>query len=67
MRFYRSKLYASVIPILALALFVGFAGALLGIGGGFIVVPALLYLFRVPPTWSSARRSSRSCAPRSSR
>ena len=49
-RFPKSKLYASVIPIVALALFVGFAGAVLGIGGGFIVVPALLYLFRVPPT-----------------
>ena len=48
MRFPRSKLYASVIPILGLALFVGFAGAVLGIGGGFIMVPALLYLFRVP-------------------
>jgi uncharacterized protein len=47
-RFPRSQLYASIIPILALALFVGFAGALLGIGGGFIMVPALLYLFRVP-------------------
>ena len=49
-RFPKSKLYASVIPIIALSLFVGFAGAVLGIGGGFIVVPALLYLFRVPPT-----------------
>ena len=48
MRFPRSKLYASVIPILGLAFFVGFAGAVLGIGGGFIMVPALLYLFRVP-------------------
>jgi uncharacterized membrane protein YfcA len=48
MRFYRSKLYVSILPILALALFVGFAGALLGIGGGFIMVPALLYVFRVP-------------------
>ena len=48
MRFHRSKLYASVIPIVGLALFVGFAGALLGIGGGFIMVPALLYVFRVP-------------------
>jgi uncharacterized protein len=48
MRFHRSKLYASIIPILGLALFVGFAGALLGIGGGFIMVPALLYVFRVP-------------------
>ena len=48
MRFPRSKLYAGVIPIVGLSLFVGFAGALLGIGGGFIMVPALLYLFRVP-------------------
>lgn len=48
MRFHRSKLYASIIPIAGLAIFVGFAGALLGIGGGFIMVPALLYLFRVP-------------------
>jgi uncharacterized membrane protein YfcA len=48
LRFPRSKLYASVIPIAGLALFVGFAGTLLGIGGGFIMVPALLYLFRVP-------------------
>jgi uncharacterized membrane protein YfcA len=48
MRFHRSMLYASVLPILGLALFVGFAGALLGIGGGFIMVPALLYVFRVP-------------------
>jgi uncharacterized membrane protein YfcA len=48
MRFHRSKLYASVIPIAGLAVFVGFAGALLGIGGGFIMVPALLYVLRVP-------------------
>jgi len=50
MRFHRSKLYVSIIPILGLSLFIGFAGALLGIGGGFIVVPALLYIFRVPTT-----------------
>ncbi len=48
MRFPRSKLYASVLPIAGLAIAVGFFGTLLGIGGGFIMVPALLYLFRVP-------------------
>jgi uncharacterized membrane protein YfcA len=48
LRFPRSQLYASVIPIMGCALFVGFAGALLGIGGGFILVPLLLYVFRVP-------------------
>lgn len=47
-RFPRSKLYSSIIPIVSLALCVGFVGALLGIGGAFIMVPALLYLFRVP-------------------
>jgi uncharacterized protein len=47
-RFPRSRLYASVIPIAGIAAMIGFAGALLGIGGGFIIVPALLYLFRVP-------------------
>lgn len=47
-RFPRSQLYASIIPIAGLALFVGFAGAVLGIGGGFIMVPMLLYIFRVP-------------------
>jgi hypothetical protein len=48
MRFYRSRLYTSVVPLLGLAVAIGFAGAVLGIGGGFILVPALLYLFRVP-------------------
>ena len=47
-RFPRSRLYVSVLPLAGLALSVGFVGALLGIGGGFIMVPALLYLFRVP-------------------
>ena len=47
-RFPRSKLYASLVPIVGMALAVGFIGAVLGIGGAFIMVPALLYLFRVP-------------------
>jgi uncharacterized protein len=48
MRFQRSKLYVSVIPLLVLSTLIGFAGAVLGIGGGFLMVPALIYLFRVP-------------------
>jgi len=47
-RFPRSRLYSSLIPIVGLALTVGFIGAVLGIGGALIMVPALLYLFRVP-------------------
>ena len=49
MRFHRSGLYVSVIPVLAVAALIGFAGAVLGIGGGFILVPALIYVFRVQP------------------
>jgi uncharacterized protein len=48
MRFKRSKLYVSAIPVVALGVGIGFLGALLGIGGGFILVPALIYLLRVP-------------------
>ena len=48
MRFKKSRLYVSVIPIIVLGVFIGFLGTLLGIGGGFILVPALIYLLRVP-------------------
>ncbi len=48
MRFKRSRLVVSVIPIAALGIVTGILGALLGIGGGFIIVPALIYLLRVP-------------------
>ena len=48
MRFRRSKLYVSVIPIVALGAGIGFLGSVLGLGGGFIMVPALIYLLRVP-------------------
>lgn len=48
MRFERSKLYISVIPPLMIGAFVGFLGAIMGAGGGFIMVPAMIYLLRVP-------------------
>ncbi|MGD9784601.1 MAG: sulfite exporter TauE/SafE family protein [Hyphomicrobiaceae bacterium] len=48
MRFHRSKLYISAIPPLMIGAFVGFLGAIMGVGGGFIMVPAMIYLLRVP-------------------
>lgn len=48
MRFKASKIYVSVIPIWVIGFFIGFIGAVMGIGGGFLLVPALIYLIRVP-------------------
>lgn len=48
MRFHRSKMSTSVIPLIVLGAVIGFVGTVLGIGGGFLVVPALIYFFRVP-------------------
>lgn len=48
MRFPQSHLYTSALPLIGLAMVIGFIGAVLGIGGGFLMVPALIYLFRVP-------------------
>jgi hypothetical protein len=47
-RFHRSKLYISAIPPLALGAFVGLLSAVMGVGGGFLMVPAMIYLLRVP-------------------
>jgi len=48
MRFKRSKLYISVLPVAALGLLMGLLVSIMGIGGGFIMVPAMIYLLRVP-------------------
>ena len=48
MRFKVSKIYVSVIPIWTIGFVIGFIGAVMGIGGGFMLVPALIYLIRVP-------------------
>ncbi len=48
MRFPRSKLYISALPPIAIGAFVGFLVAIMGVGGGFIMVPAMIYLLRVP-------------------
>lgn len=48
MRFRVSRLHISVIPLVGLGFAIGVLGAFLGIGGGFLVVPALIYFFRIP-------------------
>lgn len=48
MRFHRSKLYISAIPPLLIGALVGVLAAIMGVGGGFIMVPAMIYLLRVP-------------------
>jgi len=48
MRFRKSKLYLSAIPVVALGILVGILAAIMGVGGGFIMVPAMIYLLRVP-------------------
>jgi uncharacterized membrane protein YfcA len=48
MRFRRSKLYISAILPLSIGAFVGFLAAIMGVGGGFIMVPAMIYLLGMP-------------------
>lgn len=48
MRFKRSKIYLSVIPVIALGFAIGILTSVMGVGGGFIMVPAMIYLLRIP-------------------
>jgi hypothetical protein len=43
-RFPQSKLYISAIPPVAIGAFTGWLTAIMGVGGGFLLVPALIYL-----------------------
>jgi uncharacterized membrane protein YfcA len=47
-RFKTSKLYISAVPAIVLGLLVGLLSGVMGVGGGFIMVPILIYLLRVP-------------------
>ena len=44
LRFHRSKLYISTIPPIVIGFFVGVLSAMMGVGGGFIIIPAMVYL-----------------------
>lgn len=48
MRFRTSGLYISVIPPAVVGMFVGTLSAIMGVGGGFIMVPAMIYLLHMP-------------------
>jgi len=48
LRFRRSKLYTSALLPLVLGFLVGILSAVLGVGGGFVIVPAMIYLLRMP-------------------
>jgi uncharacterized membrane protein YfcA len=47
-RFRTSRLYVSALPPIAIGLVAGLLTAIMGVGGGFLLVPALIYLLRVP-------------------
>jgi len=48
MRFRTSGLYLSVIPPLLVGVAVGILAAIMGVGGGFIMVPAMIYILGMP-------------------
>jgi len=48
MRFRRSKLYISAIVPVGLGFLVGVLSAIMGIGGGFVMVPAMIYMLGMP-------------------
>ncbi|WP_184221258.1 sulfite exporter TauE/SafE family protein [Paenochrobactrum gallinarii] len=48
MRFRASMIYVSIIPVLGIGFFIGLLSSVMGVGGGFIMVPALIYILRVP-------------------
>ena len=47
-KFRVSGLYISVLPVLLVGLAVGVLAAIMGVGGGFIMVPAMIYLLGMP-------------------
>ena len=48
MRFRTSGLYISVIPPVVVGILVGILAAIMGVGGGFIMVPAMIYILGMP-------------------
>jgi len=47
-RFRHSRIYASTIPFVAVGTFIGLLTGIMGVGGGFLLIPAMIYLLRIP-------------------
>ena len=48
MRFKKSQLYESALAPIVLGLIVGFIASIMGVGGAFLLVPALIYVIGMP-------------------
>jgi len=48
MKFRASGLYISAIPVIVIGFFVGILAAIMGVGGGFVIVPAMIYILGMP-------------------
>jgi uncharacterized membrane protein YfcA len=48
LRFRHSRIYASLVPFVVIGAIVGLLTAVMGVGGGFLLVPAMIYLMRIP-------------------
>ena len=48
MRFYKSRLYISAILPVIVSFFIGIVTAMMGVGGGFMLVPAMIYILGMP-------------------
>jgi hypothetical protein len=47
-RFRHSRIYASTMPFVVIGAFIGLLTAIMGVGGGFLLVPAMIYILRIP-------------------
>ena len=47
LKFRHSGIYISIILLISVGIITGFLASLMGVGGGFIMVPAMIYLFRM--------------------
>lgn len=48
MRFYKSRLYISALLPVIIGFFIGIVTAMMGVGGGFMLVPAMIYILGMP-------------------